>query len=590
MAGSHRRFRPLLFLLLGFILLAVAGISYLLAHTAPSAASPGIHRVKHVIVIMEENRSFDEYFGTYPGADGFPRKNGQFSVCVPDPEQDTCLLPYHSRSDVNLGGPHLAANVAPDVNGGKMNGFVAELPHEQPISVYYPALPKGACGNNFNVLCAGGPPDVMGYHDSRELPNYWTYARNFVLNDHMFEPVASFSFPSHLYLVSAWSATCSKQNVVKSCVNNPKFPPFLLPGGGQSVATPSFAWTDLTYLLDRHHVSWRYFVDNATGPYCKSAGPTCQSLPEHGTPMIWNVLPFFTTVHQDGQASNIAKLSAFLAAAKKGTLPNVSWIAPSAINSDHPAGPVSTAQTYTTSLINAVMRSPDWSSSAIFLAWDDWGGFYDHVSPPRVDQNGYGLRVPSLVISPYARKGYIDHQTLSFDAYLKFIEDDFMGGQRLDPKTDGRSDARPDVRENASQLGDLSKDFNFNQKPRAPLILSVHPKTDLLSSAVMRQAIAGKGRTVPVICLQAGTVIGIKGSTLTVTDTSGATTAVTTSPSTTYIAGVSIPGSYSLIKLGSLVAIQGKTVTHGQGLTATVTETARRIQIADSICPPYSGS
>jgi phospholipase C len=89
------------------------------------------------------------------------------------------------------------------------------------------------------------------------------------------------------------------------------------------------------------------------------------------------------------------------------------------------------------------MKSPDWTSTAIFLTWDDWGGFYDHVKPPTVDQNGYGFRVPALVISPYAKKGYVDHQTLSFDAYLTFIEDDFLGGQRLDPKTDGRPDARP---------------------------------------------------------------------------------------------------------------------------------------------------
>ena len=89
------------------------------------------------------------------------------------------------------------------------------------------------------------------------------------------------------------------------------------------------------------------------------------------------------------------------------------------------------------------MRSPDWDSTAIFLAWDDWGGFYDHVVPPTVDHNGYGLRVPALVISPYARRGFVDHQTLSFDAYVKFIEDDFLGGQRLDPKTDGRPDPRP---------------------------------------------------------------------------------------------------------------------------------------------------
>jgi phospholipase C len=96
--------------------------------------------------------------------------------------------------------------------------------------------------------------------------------------------------------------------------------------------------------------------------------------------------------------------------------------------------------------------------------------------PPAVDQNGYGLRVPALVISPYARPGYIDHQTLSFDAYNKFIEDDFLGGARLDPATDGRLDPRPDVRENASILGNLAADFDFSQPPGPAVLLPTHPK------------------------------------------------------------------------------------------------------------------
>ena len=133
--------------------------------------------------------------------------------------------------------------------------------------------------------------------------------------------------------------------------------------------------------------------------------------------------------------------------------------------------------------MNAIMRSPDWPSTAIFLAWDDWGGFYDHVAPPSVDENGYGLRVPGLVISPYARHGFVDHQTLSFDAYLKFIEDDFLGGQRLDPSTDGRPDSRPDVRENASILGNLVSDFDFSQRPRPELLLPLQPRTDLIETS-----------------------------------------------------------------------------------------------------------
>ncbi len=117
------------------------------------------------------------------------------------------------------------------------------------------------------------------------------------------------------------------------------------------------------------------------------------------------------------------------------------------------------------------MKGPNWNSTAIFLAWDDWGGFYDHVVPPKVDRNGYGLRVPGLVISPWARHGWIDHQVLSFDAYSKLIEDLFLGGARIDPATDGRPDPRPDVRENAKQLGDLLASFDFGQAPSPALTL-----------------------------------------------------------------------------------------------------------------------
>jgi phospholipase C len=197
------------------------------------------------------------------------------------------------------------------------------------------------------------------------------------------------------------------------------------------------------------------------------------------TPGIWNPLPWFNTVQADHQLGNIQDVSNFYAAAKNGTLPAVSWVVPSGAVSEHPPAPVSYGQSYVTSVINAVMRSPDWDSTAIFLTWDDWGGFYDHVVPPSVDENGYGLRVPGIVISPYAKRGYIDHQTLSFDAYDKFIEDDFLNGQRLNPATDGRPDPRPDVREDEKILGNLTSDFDFSQPPRPPLILPVHPITTL---------------------------------------------------------------------------------------------------------------
>jgi phospholipase C len=121
------------------------------------------------------------------------------------------------------------------------------------------------------------------------------------------------------------------------------------------------------------------------------------------------------------------------------------------------------------------MTGPEWDSTAIFLSWDDWGGFYDNVQPPTVNQQGYGLRVPGLVISPYARQGFVDHTQLSTDSYLMFIEDDFLAGKRLDPRLDGRPDSRPFVAEDAPGLGNLQEAFDFSQSPRPPMLLPPYP-------------------------------------------------------------------------------------------------------------------
>jgi phospholipase C len=429
----------------------------------PHKVSPlGIHKIEHVIVIMQENRSFDHYFGTFPGADGIPK-----GVCVPDPLHADCVAPYHDPLDVNAGGPHGELQARDDIDGGKMDGFVAVA--ERGLR---------ACRDQNDPVCSQrhAGVDVMGYHDRREIPNYWAYAHNFVLQDHMFEPNASWSLPAHLFMVSEWSAHCENPNP-ESCVNAlqaPGSPPDFR--GNPNGAPPDYAWTDLTYLLHKAHVSWRYYVFTGAEPDCANDQMSCEPVKQGATtPGIWNPLPWFDTVKQDGQTQNVKTLLHFFAAAKAGTLPAVSWIEPTNSVSDHPPARVSDGQAYVTRLVNAVMRGPDWKSTAIFMAWDDWGGFYDHVKPPLVDENGYGLRVPALVISPYARKGFIDHQVLSFDAYVKFIEDDFLGGRRIDPRTDGRPDPRPDVRENAPILGDLVKDFDFTQQPRRALMLSPRP-------------------------------------------------------------------------------------------------------------------
>ena len=435
------------------------------------APSNGIHRIRHVIIIMQENRSFDSYFGTFPGADGIPTSAGVPQVCVPDPAARTCVRPYHDSKDENTGGPHSAKAADLDVDGGKMDGFVA---------VMRSAAETGGCPTDIpTCIVKGHERSVMSYHTGQDLPNYWAYARNFVLQDHMFEPMRSWSLPAHLYMVSEWAGSCATIGDPMSCkparayFNSLDLPRDLFDTSSpQESGRPDYAWTDLTYLLHAHDVSWAYYVMDGFEPDCENDQSSCNLRPQSArTPSIWNPLPSFDDVKQDGQLRNVKDSSLFFSDLRTGKLPAVAWLAPGNRYSEHPPGRISAGQAYVTGVINAVMRSPYWSSTAIFLSWDDWGGFYDHVAPPNVNFFGYGLRVPGLVISAYARKGYIDHQVLSHDAYAKFIEDDFLGGQRLDPKTDGRSDPRQSVAENSPQLGDLRNDFDFTQPPRPALVL-----------------------------------------------------------------------------------------------------------------------
>src|SRR6266581_6698248 len=161
----------------------------------------GIHKIKHVIVIMQENRSFDSYFGTFKGAVGIPP-----GVCLPDPRNGGCRKPWVDHHDSNGNDPHAEIPFQADVDGGKMDGFVAQADKE---------------------LCpSSGPchPDVMGYHVGSDIPNYWAYAKNFVLQDHMFEAAGSWSLPAHLYEVSGWSAKCSNPDDPMSCTGS-EMPP-----------------------------------------------------------------------------------------------------------------------------------------------------------------------------------------------------------------------------------------------------------------------------------------------------------------------------------------------------------------------------
>jgi phospholipase C len=392
------------------------------ANTTPTtqAVSQGLGKIKHFVFIMQENRSFDSYFGTYPGADGIPP-----GVVLTDPSDGTKVAPFHDPNVVNQGGQHGWDNAHVDINGGKMDGFLVGQYNGKRTAAKRPA---------------GLTNDVMGWHDYREIPNYWDYANQFVLQDHMFESVASYSLPAHLYMLAGQSGGYV---------------------GSKGQAKPTtYNFPEITELLSSGKIDWRYYVTSGPLPDTEDAHvvgtiPQQQQAPKKYT--LWNPLPAFPKVKNDPEQWNrLVSTAQFYEDAKAGKLPQVSWVVPSGKVSEHPPAGVGAGMAYVTGLVNSVMKGPDWNTTAIFISWDDWGGFYDHVPPPNVDEFGYGIRVPGLVISPYAKKGFIDKNVYSFESWLRIVEERFG----VEPMT-----ARD------SKALDMTSAFDFTQKPRQPLIL-----------------------------------------------------------------------------------------------------------------------
>ncbi|MGI8741360.1 MAG: alkaline phosphatase family protein [Bryobacteraceae bacterium] len=291
-------------------------------------------------------------------------------------------------------------------------------------------------------MCTPGkdPRDVMGWHDSREIPNYWSYANLYVLQDRMFESVASYSLPAHLYMLAAQSGG---------------YTGFMQPKPAQ------YDFTEITELLTTGQIGWKYYVTSGTSPDTEDGHVVGSQSEEQQDPLkytLWNPLPAFSKVIGDpAQKSRLVDLSQFYMDAQAGTLPQVSWVIPTGAVSEHPPGGVHQGQEYVTGLVNSIMQGPNWKDTAIFIAWDDWGGFYDHVPPPTVDQYGLGIRVPALVISPYAREGYIDHKTYSFESWLKIVEERFG----VTPMT---------KRDNTAN--DMIDSFDFTQQLRNRVMLA----------------------------------------------------------------------------------------------------------------------
>jgi phospholipase C len=456
-------------------------------------AEPASFPIRHVIVIMQENRSFDEYFGMFPGADGIPA-----NTCVPlDPHSIRprigCVRPFHDPHDINSGGPHGPSNAQFDLDDGittsNMDGFI-----------YEQLTAPSRCAPNAPNCSASqegvARHDVVGYHTEDEIPNYWAYAKHFVLQDQLFEGVRSWSWPSHLDLTSEWVAICTDDFRASTCTTDPN-------GGKPPTPGRRLPWVNLFQLLDTKGVSWKYYLGTGAEPDCEDGEMICDPrVQTNGIPSIWNPAPYFAWVKSKGPKYldvHNPRIEQFLADVKFGKLPEVSWVVPADTYSEHPPAGVTRGMEYVTAMVNAVMQSSYWKDTAIFIAWDDWGGFYDHVAPPNVDRNGtdtpiqgFGLRVPGIMISAYAKAGTIDHQVLSFDSYATFIEDIFMHRARLDPATLGNPDSRPDIRDarthvrfpdgRTEPIGTLMDEFDFNRAALPPLVLSTFIPTGITAS------------------------------------------------------------------------------------------------------------
>ncbi len=452
--------------------------------------------IQHVIIILQENRSFDSYFGTFPGANGIPR-----GVCLPNDLANPaagCVAPWHDQHDYQVAANHDADAAQYDMDDGittsKMDGFV-DSQNRTLASICARSKPPQCKGE----VSGFSEHDVMGYHTADEIPNYWAYAQHFALQDAMFPGARTWSTPSHVDMTSEWVAICANPNDATTCRTADTLP---VPSGDASKTT--WPWVSLFQLMDMHHVSWKYYRTNGLDPDCDDEELTCEPDNEVKTPKsdIWNPPPLFKYVKEQGPAYLAAHnptSDQFWADVQSGNLAQVSWIIPNGSVSEHPfSAGVTVGMEYVTSIVNEVMQSPYWNSTAIFITWDDWGGFYDHVVPPTIEFAdplvntrsdhgfvlGFGIRVPGLTISPWVKPGLIDHKVLSFASYATFIEDIFMNGARLDPLQMGQPDNRQTVRDalktatyadgHTRPIGRLLDEFDFSQKPLPPLILSTH--------------------------------------------------------------------------------------------------------------------
>ena len=402
------------------ILLVATTLSWLPFATPASAQNrkaqaADITAIQHIVIIIKENRTFDNMFGTYPGADGATTATLSTGQVIPLP---------HMPDAISRDLDHSWSGAVNAIDNGKMDKFDVGR----------------QCNMNGDYIC-------LAQHTQQDIPNYFSYAQHFVLGDRMFSSSKSASFANHLYALAGQAAGAVSNPSVKGsswgCDAAPNAMFWSIDEQGLLTNQyPCFVFPNVADSLESAGVSWKYYAPAAgDGGY------------------IWSTLDAFDSIRNTPLwTQHVVPTSQFVTDALSGNLPAVSWLVTTSAQSEHPPSSVCGGENWSVAQINALMQGPDWGSTVVFLTWDDFGGFYDHVPPPAVDIYGLGLRVPLLVISPFAKPGYVSHTTYEFSSLLKFIEARFGLG------TLASRDADPSI-------GDLTDSLDFTQAPLPPLVL-----------------------------------------------------------------------------------------------------------------------
>jgi phospholipase C len=458
MRGLHRSF------------LATAVAAVIVACSSPLGSLPssavaglktasGSSKIQHVVVIIQENRSFDNFFATFPGADGTT-----VGKAVAIPASDDCPSPVPSATtipltEVNLEGQGFGSNFT-SFEGQDLDhdhsGFTVEWDHGTMDGFDLEKL--GASG-------AGGRPActyTYQYVNPFNIAPYWTLAKEYVLADHTFQTQSSGSFTAHQDLI-AGGTQISKNEAL---IDNPSYFPWGCDGNRKSEKTgiitragrvkelggpfPCFTYTTIRDLLDAKSVSWKFYAVKVYNyKHCnKSTGTRCEGSG------IWSAFDAIKAVRYSTEwDANVTRSpNDFFTDVSKKQLPAVSWITPNGPNSDHPGLRSDTGPSWVASLVNAIGESSYWNNTAVVILWDDWGGLYDHVAPPSPQswQANPGFRVPMLIVSPYV-KPHVEHTVYEFGSILRFIEENW------DLPSLGRND------KSSASIGNA---FDFNMAPR----------------------------------------------------------------------------------------------------------------------------